>query len=183
MTGNIEPGPDVSARLAWPEDAAAIGRVQMRAWQRTYADVIGPDALATLDLAEITEQWARTITSPPDARVRALVALERVVLRGFTLVHPCFDPDADQVADGEIGEFVVDPDHRGAGHGSRLVNAAVDTLRADGFRRAVWWVDTTDDDLRTFVADSGWEPDGAHRELAAATGAQVKQVRLHTSLS
>ncbi len=183
MTGGIEPGPDVSARLAWPDDAPAIARVQLAAWQQTYADVIGADALAALDQAEITDQWTRTIASPPDARVRVLVALERVNLRGFTLVHPCFDPDADQVADGEVGEFAVDPAHRDAGHGSRLVNAAVDTLRADGFSRVVWWIDATDDDLREFATGSGWEADGAHRELAAETGEHVKQVRLHTSLA
>jgi GNAT superfamily N-acetyltransferase len=182
VTGGVEPGPDVSARLAWPDDADAIARLQVAGWHESYADVIGAAALDTLDPDAIADQWRRTIASPPDARLRVLVALERAVLRGFTLVHPCYDPDADQVADGEIGEFAVDPSHRDAGHGSRLVNAAVDTLRADGFTRAVWWIDTTDDDLRSFVADSGWATDGAHRELAADTGAQVKQVRLHTAL-
>lgn len=181
MSG-VEPGPDVSARLAWPDDASAIARVQLTAWRDTYADVIGADALAGLDPDAIAAQWTRVISSPQDARVRTLVALERATIHGFTLVHPCADPDADPVADGEIGEFVVDPAHRDAGHGSRLVNAAVDTLRADGFTRAVWWVDTTDDALRSFVTESGWAADGAHRELEAPTGAQVRQVRLHTSL-
>lgn len=183
MSGAVEPGPDVSARLAWPDDAPAIARLQLASWQQAYAEVIGADALATLDVAEIDRQWNRTIASPSEARLRVLVALERATLRGFTLVHPCFDPDADQVADGEIGEFVVDLAHREAGHGSRLVNAAVDTLKSDGFTRVVWWVDATDDALRAFVTESGWEPDGAHRELASETGAHVKQIRLHTSLA
>ena len=58
----------------------------------------------------------------------------------------------------------------------------MDTLAADKFTRARWWITSTDDILREFVTASGWEPDGAHRELEAATGATVKQVRLHTSL-
>lgn len=115
--------------------------------------------------------------------MRVLVALERADIRGFALVHPSYDPDADQVSDGEVGEFVVDAEHQRAGHGSRLLQAAMDTLAADRFTRAVWWVGSTDDVLRSFVTESGWEADGAHRELATADGATVKQVRLHTSLA
>ena len=59
----------------------------------------------------------------------------------------------------------------------------MDTLPADGFTRAVWWIDSTDDALRDFVTESGWEPDGAHRELAPRPASTVKQVRLHTSLA
>ena len=115
--------------------------------------------------------------------MRVLVGLERADVRGFALVHPSYDPDSDPVADGEIGEFAVDPLHQRAGHGSRLLQAAVDTLVADKFTRAVWWINTTDDVLRTFVTESGWAPDGAHRELADDSGATVKQIRLHTALA
>ena len=59
----------------------------------------------------------------------------------------------------------------------------MDTLIADKFTRARWWVTSTDDALRGFVMESGWEPDGAHRELESETGGTVKQVRLHTSLT
>ncbi|NRQ50315.1 GNAT family N-acetyltransferase [Aeromicrobium stalagmiti] len=176
-----EAGPDVSARLAWPDDAAAIVRVQLAAWR---ADAVVPaEELDALDPAELTERWTALITSPKDGRLRVLVALDRVDVRGFTLVHPSYDPDSDQVADGEISELVVHPDHQRAGHGSRLLQAAVDTLAADKFTRGRWWVATTDDVLRAFVTESGWAPDGAHRELATDTGATVKQIRLHTTLA
>lgn len=174
---------DVSARLAWPDDASSIVRVQLATWRTTYADLIPADELDALDPAELTERWATTISSPKDGRMRVLVALERADVRGFALVHPSYDPDADQVADGEVGEFVVDPAHQRAGHGSRLLQAAMDTLAADRFTRAVWWVNVADDALRGFVTESGWAADGAHRELGSATGATVKQVRLHTSLA
>jgi GNAT superfamily N-acetyltransferase len=173
---------DVSARLAWPDDATPIVRVQLASWRASYADLVPAEVLESVDPAELAERWTATLSSPKDARMRVLVALERADVRGFALVHPCYDPDADQVADGEIGEFVIDPDHQRAGHGSRLLQAAVDTLAADKFTRAVWWVGSTDDVLRTFVTESGWEPDGAHRELAAETGETLKQIRLHTAI-
>lgn len=172
---------DVSVRLAWPDDARAIAEVQLRTWRHEYAEVLG-DALDSLDAEDVAERWRTSVTAPRDARMRVLVALERATVRGFCVVHPCFDPDADQIADGEVGELVIDPDHRGAGHGSRLVQAAMDTLRADSFTRAVWWLATTDDDLRAFVTGTGWAADGAHRELEDESGRTVRQVRLHTAL-
>ncbi|GAA3530157.1 hypothetical protein GCM10022234_29200 [Aeromicrobium panaciterrae] len=174
---------DVSARLAWPDDASAMAHVQVAAWRANYAELIPAAELDGLDPALLAERWSITISSPKDARMRVLVALERADVRGFTLVHPSYDPDSDQVADGEVGEFIIDPEHQRAGHGSRLLQAAVDTLKADKFTRAVWWVGSTDDALRTFVTESGWEPDGAHRELAAEDGTTIKQIRLHTSLA
>jgi GNAT superfamily N-acetyltransferase len=97
---------------------------------------------------------------------------------------PSGDPDADPVADGEIAELVVEPARRGSGHGSRLLQACADTLRADGFRRATMWLTSSDDRARAFLAAAGWAPDGAHRELDLRGDAQilVKQVRLHTDL-
>ena len=173
---------DVSARLAWPDDAGSIARVQIAAWRDMYADVLAPDVLESLDVDDFAERWTASLTKPQDARVRVLVALDRADVRGFALVHPSFDPDADQVTDGEVGELVVDPEHRGEGHGSRLLQAAMDTLAADHFTRVRWWIASTDDALRDFVTSSGWEADGAHRELQSETGTTLKQIRLHTSL-
>lgn len=174
---------DVSARLAWPDDASPMARVQVAAWRANYAELIPAAELDALDPAQLAERWAMTISTPKEARMRVLVALERADVRGFTLVHPSYDPDSDQVADGEIGEFIIDPEHQREGHGSRLLQAAIDTLSADKFTRAVWWIGSTDDPLRRFISESGWEPDGAHRELAAEDGSTIKQIRLHTSLA
>lgn len=175
---------DVSARLAWPDDAPAIARVQGLAWRAQYAGLLPADVLDSLPETEFAERWAALLATPKDARMRVLVALERADVRGFCLVHPAYDPDADQVADGEVGEFVVDPSYRGAGHGSRLLQAAMDTLRSDRFTRAQWWLAGTDDALRGFLAAAGWAPDGAHRELVdEETGAQISQIRLHTALT
>lgn len=175
------PTADVSARLAWPDDAAAIVQVQLAAWRA--AAVAPAAALDALDPADLISRWTTIISTPADARMRVLVALARADIRGFALVHPSYDPDSDPIADGEIGEFIVDPSHQRAGHGSRLLQAAVDTLVADTFTRALWWVGTSDDVLRSFVTESGWEPDSAHRELADDSGATIKQIRLHTALA
>jgi ribosomal protein S18 acetylase RimI-like enzyme len=141
--------------------------------------------LAALDAEAFAAQWSEAITRPSQASTRVLVALDRATVVGFALTAVADDPDADPRLDAQLAEFVVDPDHQRVGHGSRLVQACADTLRADGFTRATTWVNSSDDTLRGFLAEAGWAPDGAHRELdlTGDGSTRVKQVRLHTDLT
>jgi GNAT superfamily N-acetyltransferase len=175
---------DVSVRIAWADDAPAIADVQLRTWRETYSGVVPADALPT-DVDAAAAAWHASLSRPRDARNRVLVALERNTVVGFAITSPASDPDCDPVADAELGEFTVDPARRGQGHGSRLLQAAVDTMQADRFSRAVLWAIASDDALRGFLASAGWAPDQAHRELDLdGTGSTlVKQVRLHTGIS
>ncbi len=170
------PTADVSVRVAWADDASAVAELQCRAWRATYA--------VELDPHDVAATWSTALRSPGDARNRVLVALERNRVTGYAVLSPAADPDCDPVADGELQELVVDADERGKGHGSRLLQAAVDTLRADRFTRAVSWTVADADDLRRFLTDAGWAPDSAHRELDldGSGTTTVKQVRLHTAL-
>lgn len=175
---------DVSVRVAWVVDAEQIARLQVRAWQQAYADVLPGELLESLDIDAFAAQWRQTVASPTEARRRVLVALDRMTVTGFALTAPADDPDADPAHDGQVAEFLIDPDRVGQGHGSRLLQACADTLRADKLHRATIWVMSSDDDLRRFLAEAGWGPDGAHRELdlTGDGSTTVKQVRLHTDL-
>ena len=175
---------DVSVRVAWADDARAIAELQLRTWRTTYAGVVPAEALPD-DVDAAAAAWHGALSRPRDARNRVLVALERNRVVGFAITSPASDPDCDPVTDAELAELTVDPDERGKGHGSRLLQAAVDTLVADRFGRAVLWAIASDDALRGFLGEAGWAPDQAHRELDLdGTGTTlVKQVRLHTALS
>jgi GNAT superfamily N-acetyltransferase len=176
------PSADVSVRVAWAEDADAIAAIQARAWAMSYAGLV--PAAGALQEADFAQVWREALTRPADARHRALVALERNRVVGFAITTPATDPDCDQVTDGELMEFTIEADERGRGHGSRLLQAAVDTMVADGFTRAVSWLVADDDALREFLTDAGWGADTAHRtlDLDGSGTTQVKQVRLHTAL-
>jgi len=180
-------GADVSVRVAWADDAPAIARVQLRAWPQLYAGVVPAEAIPSGPEAEeaAAAAWAESLERPGDARNRVLVALERNRVVGFAITGPATDPDRDPITDAELRELTVDPDERGRGHGSRLLQAAADTMTADRFQHAVTWVVTSDDALRSFLTSAGWDADSAHRELDLdGTGAtRVKQVRLHTRLA
>jgi ribosomal protein S18 acetylase RimI-like enzyme len=175
---------DVSCRVAWADDAPAIAAVQVRAWRASYADLLPAELLAAMTTEDVAADWREALVRPPDARNRVLIALERTLVTGFAVTGPAVDPDCDPIAVGELTDLTVDPHQRRAGHGSRLMQAGIDTLRADRFTRAVTWVATQDDATRALLTSAGWAPDGAHRtlDLTGDGTVQVKQVRLHCAL-
>lgn len=178
------PEPIDSVRLALPAEAAAIAALQRRSWSAAP----GPQVTAVLDevsLEEMTTAWHRAVTRPPLARCRVLVALSAAggAPVGFAATVPSDDADAGP-ADGAVDEFAVEPAARHRGHGSRLLHACVDTLRADGFTRARWWLNADDDEVRGFLLAAGWAADGAWREIGSPDGRlRLKQVRMHTDIA
>jgi len=156
----------------------------VRAWREEYAGTLPADVLDDFDVEQFAAAWHNAISRPQDARNRVLLALEHNTVRGFAVTGPSSDPDSDPVAVSEISELVVDPGHGRAGHGSRLLQACVDTLRADRFEVATMWLASADDVRRTFLTAAGWAADGAHRELDLHGDGTVlvRQVRLHTDI-
>ena len=162
-------------RLALPSEAAAIADLQlaqMRSDPRLAA------ASANLNLEEMQEAWRKAISTPPLATYRVLMALAGEVVAGFAAIGPADDPDSED-SDAVITEFrVIEED----GHADRLLHAVVDTLRIDGFERATWWIPSTDDELRTWLTETGWAPDGAHEEVGDQKGNHLRLIRMHTAL-
>jgi GNAT superfamily N-acetyltransferase len=167
--------------------------VQRRAWRQALSGRGAEELLAAISADQMAAAWHSAITRPPNARCRVLVALAGAAeaesrLVGFASTIPSADDDAGP-ADGAIEEFALDPVAQRRGHGSRLLHACVDTLRADGFQHASWWVGADNDVLRAFLADAGWAPDGAWREIGADAGdagepeIRIKQIRLHSDIS
>lgn len=168
-----------SVRLALPAEAEVIAAIQRRTWVPGHP---GHELLDQVDLAEMTAVWQSAILRPPLAQNRVLVAVSDRGVVGFAALAPAADPDSEPT-DGEVLEFAIDPAARRVGHGSRLLNAIVDTLRADGFERATWWLLSTDDAVRQLLTSAGWAADGAHRELGSEDGSlRFKQVRLHSDI-
>ena len=178
---NDDPHAD-SVRLALPAESWGIAAVQRRCWGET-ADDAALTLLEGIDLDTMAATWHRAISRPPEASWRVLVAVAGGQVVGLATTLPSQDPDADPVTDGAIDELVVDPTARRRGHGSRLLNACVDTLQADGFVRVRHWLRADDDLRRAFLTDAGWAADGAHREIGSEDDAiRMKQIRLHTAI-
>jgi ribosomal protein S18 acetylase RimI-like enzyme len=179
------PGPlaDASVRVARETDAPAVGLVQSVVWREAYAAVLPPEVLEALEPQRFAAAWRRSLAAPPQGVHRLLVACAGDQVVGFAAVGPSQDPDADPLT-AELTVLGVHPDARRAGHGSRLLNAAVDTLRDAGAETVHTWALATAEESRAFLARAGFAPDGAWRERAvSADGATAREVRLVAALA
>lgn len=172
-------------------DVDAIAEIQSRTWQAAYASVLPRAALNEATGSEAKQQWRAgwndAVTNPPSKRHAVLVATGAAdgapddTVTGFAAVGPAEDADCLPATDGELLTLLVDPEYGRQGHGSRLLAAVADHLRAHGFVTAVSWVFADDAVTRRFLLSAGWDFDGAHRDLDM--GEPVRQLRMHTSLT
>lgn len=160
-----------------------MAAVQRRVWAAQLPEEASRRLLEAVDVDDMTEAWQAAVLRPPAARFRVLVAIEQAQVVGFATTVPSTDPDAEPGQDALVDEFAIDPPAQRRGHGSRMLHACVDTMRADGFSRATWWVATTDDALRRFLTEAGWAPDGGTREIGSDDDSvRLKQIRMHTDI-
>jgi GNAT superfamily N-acetyltransferase len=177
---------DVFVRAARLVDAGGFAAVQRRSWVTAGAELELP---SPPDADTMQRAWERAVMAPPSERHHTWVALETTaqaeVVVAVAALAPASDPDLDPTGCLELLVFTVDPAHRGLGHGSRLLTAALQTAAAAGEREVVVWLAVGDDQLRRFLESAGWAADGAHRTLAADEGdegSSLRQLRLGTLL-
>jgi ribosomal protein S18 acetylase RimI-like enzyme len=173
-----------------------VGSVQARAFAAVHADAAttrtdpssGAHLLSRLDPGHLARTWRESLLHPPTSRHHVLVALEPLAggaeeVVGFVATGPAAEPDLDAGAVGELLVIAVDPTHIRGGHGSRLLNAAIDQMIDDGFRAAVAWLPSDDEVTRAFLAGSGWVTDGAHRHTSTLDdSASLQLIRMVTRL-
>ena len=114
----------------------------------------------------------------PDA-VAAVLADFQTWLRDLAASPPAAEPAPSPAID--LHTLLVEPRWSRRGHGSRLLAAAVDHLRADGVARAVVWLVEGDVAATTFYESAGWQRDGTVRTLVD-DGQTVREARFHVSL-
>lgn len=176
------PVADASARIARPSDAPAVGLVQAAVWRDAYADVLPPEVVEQFDGPSFARVWRDSLATPPSPRHVLLVGCAGDQVVGFAAVGPSADADARETS-GELLALGVHPEARRSGHGSRLLNAAVDTLRGKGFDSLSTWILVKDESARAFLAAAGLSPDSAFRDrVVNADGTVVREVRLAASL-
>lgn len=185
------PTSDAGVRTARPNDVPAVAHVQAAVWRDAYGPLVDAEVRDAFTPAAFEPAWRQSLRNPPTPLHRLLVATEGDAVVGFAAIGPAAEAEtveltADEPTQhtGEIFTFGVSPQHRGTGNGSRLLNAAVDTLRAGDFQDVSMWVLSDDEQIRAFASAAGLQPDGAWRDrVIAADGRTVREVRLVASLS
>ncbi|HEU5057443.1 MAG TPA: GNAT family N-acetyltransferase [Kofleriaceae bacterium] len=163
-------------RAARPADADAIGRIHSESWRLTYAGLVSPHYLATLDEEPLAERWRQRLVAPSGAAGSALVAEQDGAVIGFALFGPTSASDLEEGFAGEIQMLYVLPAGQRRGHGCALFEHAAADLAA---RRLFWlvvWVVEDNHAARAFYRRMGLEPDG-RRRVAVLGGQPVQVVR------
>lgn len=167
-------------RPARLEEIDEVARIQLATWRVAYQGMMPRQVLAEISEDWLRERWTDAVTSPPDPRCRVLIAVEQAAQEhvvGFLAAGP----DEDDPAIAAITELLVEPRWGRRGHGSRLLAAAVDRWREDGFTQARAWTFETDIATTKFLTSAGWAPDGHARSLDV-DDLLVPQIRWHCSL-
>ena len=172
---------DVSVRPARAADVAEIARIQLLTWRTAYAGVVPARVLDALTVEEMAAPWAAAVDRPPSTEHHVLMALEGDLPVGFAALGPADDDDLDRLITGLVSTLLVEPRWGRRGHGSRLLAAAADLLRAGGAATMVTWILDRDTASRSFYTSAGWAPDGSSR-LLDMNGQLVSEIRLHAAL-
>lgn len=161
-------------RRATVADAAALARIQVRAWHRGFADVVFPEHMPTV--ADQTDHWQQAL----HGGAHALVAEVAGEPRAFVAFGPAHDDGTGDELLGEIIALFVDPVAQGAGLGGALLAEAEGELLAMGHPDAVLW--TLEAALaRGWYERRGWFQD---RDAVAEHGRlAVPEVRYRKRLS
>jgi ribosomal protein S18 acetylase RimI-like enzyme len=204
------PGPaaDASVRTGRVTDAPAVGLIQATVWRQAYAGQLPDAVLQEFEAPRFAAVWRRSLEHPPSPLHRLLVACAGDQVVGFAAIGPADHAEQDADAPegggeqdagapegggeqdagapeggGELLVLAVHPDARRAGHGSRLLNAAADTLRANDLTALLTWLPATDETARAFVDAAGLAADGSWRDRVVGPDGQIlREVRVQGGL-
>jgi ribosomal protein S18 acetylase RimI-like enzyme len=169
----MNPG-TVEIALATASHAAGIAAVHVRAWQVAYPDILDPDFLAAISIAERTKRWVRNLTEDPATTVIAVLEGEII---GFASWGHCRD-ESPPVGQGEIWAVYVHPDHWRRGVGKALLGSVLSGLRNDGYGSASLWVLSLNSQAIAFYESQGFSrvPDAS--KVVEIGGRQVEERKL-----
>jgi ribosomal protein S18 acetylase RimI-like enzyme len=172
----------IEIRPASAADEPAITQIRRETWLAAYAQIIDPEIIARVtapggraSAAPRTDRTSLVAFTPQpqsaaagDARVivgYASYGPERTVASAATTgsgQRPGGFTEAGLAGEtGELYTLYVSPAHWSTGAGRALTDAALDGLRAAGYRRVVLWTLTDNARARRFYAKAGFAPDGA----------------------
>lgn len=124
-------------RRATPADAAMLSSLASRTFTETFGHLYPPQDLAAFLAESYAVERQRTILAHPGYAV--WLAEEDGVAVGHAAAGPCGLPHPEVAAgDGELKRLYMLRSHQSAGHGTRLMDAALEWLLRDGPRRL--WV-------------------------------------------
>lgn len=153
-------------RPAVPEDALAVARVHVRAWQEAYRGML---PAAYLDGLRAEDRAARYTFGQADGP-RTTVAILDAAVVGFATV-----------AGDELSAINVDPSCWARGLGHALIRSALSEMAANGVAEARLWMLVGNARAQRFYERGGWTTDGTRR-MVTVWGVEVDEIEYRRRL-
>ncbi len=167
-------GVSLRIRSAQPEDAAAIARIHVAAWQAAYAGIIDAAYLAALSVAQRETYWAQAIAQNKPELLLALDGEGNVT--GWIAFGDCRDVGAPATT-GEVWAIYVDPTRWSQGAGQLLWQHARARLLVQGKTAANLWVLAANQRAIRFYAALGFVPEPGSARTLTIAGKPLGEVR------
>jgi ribosomal protein S18 acetylase RimI-like enzyme len=164
----------VTIRIATPDDADAIARVQVASWRVAYQDIVPAEHLDGLDWREWAIARREQLERAADEGVRVHVALVDATLVGYVAAGPERDSDLPAPPGQEIYALYLAPERWGRGLGRDLLSRAVADLPADV--SLTLWVLADNRRARSFYERQGFRADGSTTTIQRG-GRELLEVR------
>ena len=140
-------------RAAQPDDAPAIGRVQVETWRAAYRGIVWDATLASLSPTERARQWGDLLADQSGARFIVVADNATGGVSGFAAAGP--ERSGDPTYRGELYAIYVLPSHQRGGLGDSLVHAVATRLAAAGTTSMLLWVFEANAQSRAFYEALG----------------------------
>jgi len=165
-------------RDAVAEDAVAIARVWVAAWQAAYAGLMPAKYLAGLDAEAALPAFERNLREGPST----LVLEQDSDIFGFSAYGASRDPGAAPET-GEVIAINLHPSCWRRGLGRELLQETQQRLCGRGFSDATLWVLHGNARARQFYEAQGWRLDGVEKHDDTLTGFALHEVRYRIALT
>jgi len=162
-------------RDAAVEDALAMARVWVAAWQAAYAGLMPAEYLAGLDADAALPAFERGFGAS------VLVLEQDGDIVGFSGYGASRDPEAGPQT-GEVMAINFHPSCWRRGLGRELLRETEKRLAERGFSEATLWVLHGNARARQFYEALGWRIDGAEKHDDRLTGFALHEVRYRVGL-
>lgn len=163
-------------RRAAPSDARGIAEVHIASWQSAYRGLFPDDVLDNLFVESTERHWEKRLAGTSGT----LVYEQDGRIVGFVGYEASRDEDADEEV-GEVSTIYLAPDAWGKGIGRALLEQALASLQAAGYREVTLWVLKKNHRAIRFYEAAGFRPDGAAKSVSRF-GAEHDELRYRRSL-
>ena len=160
------------------DDAKAIARIHVHAWQAAYRGIVPSPFLDSLSIEERENMWQQNLQQKAS---ETWVAEEGGEVLGWISAARSRDTDASPTT-GEVWAIYVAPEHWRRGVGRSLWSEAEEHLNWSGFSNITLWALKANTQALAFYKSIGLAIEPGSEKTITRGGTELREIRLRKQL-